>query len=48
MEAQSKQRWIRAMLIQSQADMPHLPWERAAKRTRRAQKAQQTISMVAQ
>ncbi len=48
MEAQSKHRWITAMLMQAQSDMPALPWERAAKRARRAAKAQQILSLAAQ
>lgn len=41
MTAKIKPRWINAALSESALHMPALPWERAAKRARRIEGAQQ-------
>ncbi len=39
MTDQPKQRWITAMVCEATQGLPPLPWERAAKRTRRLRRS---------
>ncbi|MCC5962028.1 MAG: hypothetical protein JJU09_02780 [Rhodobacteraceae bacterium] len=43
MDMTTRKRWIANLVQETQADMPALPWTRAAKRQRRLERAAQTL-----